>query len=97
MKKIFVIAGLVAGIVIASCSPKTTPPPAATTTAPTGDVAAGKDTYVAKCQRCHELKNPGDFNTRQWVKLVDEMAPKAHLDDAEKANVLAYVQANAKQ
>jgi mono/diheme cytochrome c family protein len=94
MKKIFVIATLVVGIAIASCSPKTTPPAA---TASTGDVAAGKDTYVAKCQRCHELKNPGDFSSSRWVRIVDDMAPKAHLDDAEKANVLAYVQAHAKQ
>jgi trimethylamine-N-oxide reductase (cytochrome c) len=101
MKKIFVISFL--AIAIWSCSHKTTPSQATTTTTTvttttaTGDVAAGKDTYSAKCQQCHGLKDPGKFTTTQWAPILDNMARKANLDPTEKANVLAYVLANAKQ
>ena len=77
------------------------PPPAKPETVPaTGDnnaVAQGQTTYTAKCGRCHGLKTTTDYTADRWVGLVESMAPKAHLDATEKANVLAYVQANAKK
>ncbi|UAY52343.1 c-type cytochrome [Ferruginibacter albus] len=98
MKKYFVALTLIA--FVWSCSPKTTPTTTTTTPAPakpSGDVAAGKETYEAKCGRCHGLPNPGDFTATKWPHIIDEMAPKAKLDGTETANVLAYVLANAKQ
>jgi len=96
MKKFFVI-GILA-ILVWSCSHKTAPPATTATTATaTGDATAGQATYMAKCQRCHALKNPGDFTSDQWPPILNSMAVKAQLSDTEKANVLAYVLANAKQ
>ncbi len=95
MKKIFVI--IILAIVVASCAHKTVPTQTATVTTATGDAVAGKETYIANCGRCHSLKNTGDYTSDEWVPLVDKMARKAKLNDADKANVLAYVQANAKQ
>ncbi len=60
-------------------------------------IADGKITFESKCNRCHALKNPADYDATRWVKLVNWMAPKAQLNDTEKSNVLAYLQANAKQ
>jgi mono/diheme cytochrome c family protein len=62
----------------------------------TAEVTIGKETFKAKCGRCHELKNPTDYTAAKWVKLVDWMAPKAKLTATEKDNVLAYVSFYAK-
>jgi DNA-directed RNA polymerase subunit M/transcription elongation factor TFIIS len=59
-------------------------------------VAKGKETYKAKCGKCHNLKEPEEYNTLRWVKIIDWMAPKAKLDASEKQNVLAYVSFYAK-
>ncbi len=74
-----------------SAAPKTETPADATA------IAAGQNTFNAKCGRCHGLKNPGDFTAERWEGIMDAMAPKAHLTDIEKANVYAYVKANAKK
>jgi trimethylamine-N-oxide reductase (cytochrome c) len=101
MKKILVISLLT--IAVWSCSHKTAPSQTATatttttTTTTTADAVAGKSTYMAKCGQCHGLKNPADFTVTEWGPILDNMARKAQLDDIEKANVLAYVDANAKQ
>jgi mono/diheme cytochrome c family protein len=99
MKKTICLSFLI--MAIWSCSHKMVPAQTTTTTTvttvtPAGDALAGKDTYVAKCQQCHGLKDPGNFTVAQWGPILDHMAKKAQLDDAEKANVLAYVDANAK-
>ena len=97
MKKVLVIATLI--ILVWGCTHKTAPQ-VTTQTAPVSDattIAAGKDTYIAKCQRCHQLKDPADFTIAQWVPILDNMAGRAHLTDAEKANVMAYIQINAKR
>lgn len=60
-------------------------------------VAMGHDTYTAKCGRCHELKKVDDFTAARWEPILASMAPKAGLTEAETANVLAYVKANAKK
>jgi mono/diheme cytochrome c family protein len=57
----------------------------------------GQSTYNAKCGKCHGLKVTTDFTADRWVGIMQVMAPKAHLDDTEKENVLAYVKANAKK
>jgi cytochrome c553 len=94
MKKILVI--IILTIAVASCAHKTIPTQTTTATV-AGDAVAGKQTYIANCGRCHSLKNTSDYTTDEWVPLVDKMAHKAKLSDSDKANVLAYVQANAKQ
>ncbi len=60
-------------------------------------IALGKQTYTAKCGKCHSLKEPQTYDAPKWVKIVDWMAPKAKLNAAEKENVLAYVSFNAKK
>ena len=56
----------------------------------------GKTVFTSRCGRCHELKNPGNWNATQWDGILKSMAPKAKLNADETNQVLAYVKANAK-
>lgn len=70
-----------------------------TTTTPkteSAEVVTGKGIYTTKCTRCHEAKPLADWTAQQWVPIINRMAPKARLDDTEKANVTAYVNFYAK-
>jgi mono/diheme cytochrome c family protein len=57
----------------------------------------GQSTYNAKCGKCHGLKVVGDYTADRWAGIMAVMGPKAHLNDVETANVMAYVKANAKK
>jgi hypothetical protein len=97
MKKISLVIISLA-LLVWGCSHKTTPATKTTTTVTTvGDAVTGQATYTAKCGRCHGLKDPTHYTSTQWVPILNSMAVKAQLDTTEKANVLAYVLANAKQ
>lgn len=71
--------------------------------APTGSTAeanaaiAGQATFNAKCGRCHGLKSTYDYTADRWASILAVMAPRANLTETEKANVYAYVKANAKK
>ena len=72
--------------------------PSTEVTLPTSEmIALGKTIYEAKCHRCHTLHAPNEYIASRWVGLVSWMAPKVPLLEDEKKNVLAYLQANAKQ
>ena len=103
MKKITFV--LLAGVVLWGCAKKATPTTTTeaktaeapkTETVSTPSLSEGKITYESKCGRCHGLPETDKYTKDKWVGLVNWMAPKAKLSEIEKANVLAYVQANAK-
>jgi cytochrome c5 len=62
-----------------------------------GQVVEGGEIYRAKCGKCHDLKDPKEYNATKWVKVVEWMAPRAKLDAREKDNVIAYVSFHAKK
>ena len=109
MKKIVAITTLI--VLVWGCDKKMAPAKTATTaTVPVAapveetpkstiiaNTVAGKETFTAKCGRCHGLKDPANYTAERWVGLIDWMGPKARLDETEKKNVLAYVQAGAKR
>ncbi len=111
MKKFLVITSLAAltyscgstkKAATAAASTPATPEVAATPTPPvvnnnTVAIAAGKETYTAKCGRCHGLKPVANWTADEWVGIMDKMAPKARLTDEEKKNTVAYVNANCKK
>jgi mono/diheme cytochrome c family protein len=106
MKKVFILSAL--SITVFSCSKKISPSKATAVveTAPVTSVdsatvnaaivATGQKVFVGKCGKCHELKQPAQFTKERWVGIVNWMAPKAKATDEEKAQILAYVQHNAK-
>ncbi len=59
--------------------------------------APGKTIYISHCAHCHKYQLPEFHTSEQWVGIINKMAPKAKLDDSQKAAVLAFVQANAKK
>lgn len=59
-------------------------------------VENGRKVFESNCNKCHELKLPGNYTQLRWVKLVEWMAPKARLTEQEKKQCLAYLQYNAK-
>lgn len=111
MKKLLVIAALSIGVIACTKkatpakTPETPVAPApasegseAAATAPklSKEAVAGMETYNAKCGKCHDLPKTSAYTADRWQKIVDWMAPKAKLTEAEKANVLIYVQFMAK-
>ena len=59
----------------------------------------GQSTFNTKCGRCHQLKVTTNYTADRWASIMAVMANPTHanLSDTERQNVLAYVQANAKQ
>jgi mono/diheme cytochrome c family protein len=82
-----------------SSTASTTPAdePVKSKTAASATIEAGHTIYTSKCGRCHGLKEVGNYTAERWVPILNSMAPKAKLTEDETAQVLAYVQANAKK
>jgi mono/diheme cytochrome c family protein len=96
MKKIIIIAIL--SLIIFACHRKTV---VSSTSAKSNDMHAslvdqGKIVYVAKCGKCHGLKNTANYTADRWTKILKAMIPKAKLNESEAQQVTAYVMVNAK-
>lgn len=52
---------------------------------------AGYDTYSTRCNTCHYLHKPNEFDESRWMKIMNGMAKKAKLSDVEKENVTRYI------
>ncbi|AYN01012.1 cytochrome C [Chryseobacterium aahli] len=92
MKNIFFAAAF-ASVLLASCTPKSTPvaeaPKSATSTAE--QIAQGKTIFENSCKRCHGLPDPTAYTSVQWVGIMNSMAPKAKLTDEQHQWVYDYV------
>lgn len=52
----------------------------------------GKDLYYnGACVNCHGAKKISRFSEEEWPSIMDRMAPKAQISDAQKDAVLKYV------
>lgn len=60
------------------------------------DPEQGMKVYQNSCGSCHDLKNTTEYTSAEWRPIMNSMAKKAGLTDAQKAHVLAYVIQNAK-
>lgn len=89
MKKVLGILGLVA-LVAASCTTKTVPTAEESSITPE-KLAQGKVLFESSCGRCHDLPNPTDFTSVQWVGIMNSMAPKAKFNDEQHKLVYDYV------
>jgi len=63
---------------------------------PVGDDPAIEALYHAKCGRCHVPFSPTQFSAGEWPWFVNKYAPRAGLFGAEREQVLAWLQANAR-
>lgn len=94
-------------LLMTACSKKTVPVSSApqptaeksiTQVAPAfkADPEEGMKVYQSSCGRCHDLKSTTEYTSAEWRPIMNSMAKKAGLTDAQKAHVLAYVIQNAK-
>lgn len=75
---------------LASCTPK--PAVIEGTKTNTGEkLALGKTIFENSCGKCHDLPNPTDHSAQDWVGIMNAMAPKAKLNDAQHATVYDYI------
>lgn len=51
--------------------------------------------YAVKCGSCHQPYAPQKFPLAEWPEILDDMIPKARLNDAEKQEVTQFVQRHA--
>ena len=51
----------------------------------------GRTLYVNKCSSCHALYLPEKYSKKEWIKWVNNMAPKAKITDQEKELIQAYL------
>lgn len=56
----------------------------------------GKTIFREKCAKCHGYRLPETRTAEKWPHVIDEMAPKAKLNEEQKAAVLAFVTKYAK-
>ena len=107
MKRIYLSSSLVffAITFMISCAPKNTPVSSASNEASTvsksvvseATIVAGHQLFDQNCGKCHRLFAPTEFNEKRWVRIIDEMAPKARLSTEDKSKVLAFVLSDAKK
>jgi len=51
----------------------------------------GRTLYVNNCSSCHALYLPEKYSKKEWIKWVDNMAPKAKITDHEKELIQTYL------
>ena len=51
-------------------------------------VKQGAALYTKTCAGCHKLHYPSEHTAEGWNKNLEEMFPKAHLDDKEKQTLI---------
>ena len=61
-----------------------------------GGPADGERLYRSRCTACHRAYPPSSRDRASWAKLLEKMAPRAKLSDAERALVTEYLQSSAK-
>ncbi len=58
--------------------------------------AGAERLYRSRCSACHRAYPPASRDRAQWAEVLPKMAPRAKLSDAERGEIAAYLQANAK-
>jgi cytochrome c5 len=98
MKNYKVIVAVVFVYFAMACSKKVVPvipvpttPPVVNATFSEADLAQGKQLYENNCAKCHKLYAPDSYDKANWETIVNRMARKAKITDAEKSLVFHYL------
>lgn len=59
---------------------------------PAGDVVRGAKAWAENCARCHNMREPGEFNDDQWKVTVTHMRVRAGLTGQEARDILTFLQ-----
>lgn len=60
-------------------------------------LAEGEALYEKKCQKCHELHSPSEYDMSQWDEILPVMKDKAKLTKSEYKLIHAYIKTNSKK
>lgn len=77
--------------VFTSCSPTMKPVENAKPLAEKSELAEGKNIFTTSCAKCHDLPNPTEHSSEEWVGIMNSMAPKAKLTEVQYQWVYDYV------
>jgi cytochrome c5 len=55
------------------------------------ELTSGYQLYTAKCQECHKLHRPTEYDEAKWTKIVPWMGKKAKLNEADQQLILHYL------
>lgn len=58
---------------------------------PNSKLAEGKNIFTTSCAKCHDLPNPTEHSSEEWVGIMNAMAPKARLTDEQHQWVYDYI------
>lgn len=92
MRAPLVLASAAAALVVVLAACASAPPIAD----PNGPYAQGERTYRSHCAACHRLRAPSSETRARWAWAVEKYGPRAKLFGADRADVLAFLQAYAK-
>lgn len=59
-----------------------------------GDLERGRELFMTSCGRggfCHKLPTPASRSAEKWPGIMERMAKRAALNDAEEQDVLRFV------
>ncbi len=61
------------------------------------DLTQGKQIFINRCGKCHDLPLPEQFTEKRWDGILSYMIPRARLSDEQGIHVTGYLKANAKK
>ena len=91
---------------VAGCYPKAGPPPGSVSPnsvtwaekqwpgATAESLAAGRESFLAKCNGCHSYPDRNAIADEKWPSIIERMGKKADLDDKKREELLHYVLAS---
>lgn len=92
---VFALVALLAGC---ETGMRTAPPITAATLAvaakhhvPPASLEAGRQLYMRRCTECHRMMPMEDYGDAKMKRIVDDMARRAKLIDADKESLLDYL------
>lgn len=58
--------------------------------------SVGEELFYQRCTMCHSAKDPKQYTKTQWHGITKSMFPRAGLNPIEREEVMAFLEANAK-
>jgi hypothetical protein len=93
MKKLFLVALILASCETTNYVPPVTPQMASSTSLRTSlnKLEQGRMLFVHRCIECHTLPVIWKYSREDWPKIVNDMSHRASLKPAEREAVIAYI------